>query len=84
MRVSTGSLDSGHDVCDAQAAGNWAEGRSVTSLCVSLISRRLLWQVLARIGVPQLVCDLMTTSARGLVRGGARTTARMHEFPAIV
>ena len=24
MRVSTGSLDHGHDVCGAQAAGNWA------------------------------------------------------------
>ena len=29
MRVSTESLDHGHDVCGAQAAGNWAEGRSV-------------------------------------------------------
>ena len=30
MRVSTGSLDHGHDVCGAQAAVNWAEGRSVS------------------------------------------------------
>ena len=30
MRVSTGSLDHRHDVCGMQAAGNWAEGRSVT------------------------------------------------------
>ena len=28
VRVSTGSFDHGHDVCGAQAAGNWAEGRS--------------------------------------------------------
>ena len=34
VRVSTGSLDHGHDVCSAQAAGNWAEGRSVSS-CAS-------------------------------------------------
>ena len=32
MRVSTGSLDHGHDVCGAKAAGNWAEGRSVSLL----------------------------------------------------
>ena len=30
MRVSIGSLDHGHDVCDSQTAGNWAEGRSVS------------------------------------------------------
>ena len=29
VRVSTGSLDHGHDVCGSQAAGSWAEGRSV-------------------------------------------------------
>ena len=29
MRVSTESLDHGHDVCGAQAAENWAEGRLV-------------------------------------------------------
>ena len=29
MRVPTESLDHGHDFCGAQAAGNWAEGRSV-------------------------------------------------------
>ena len=30
MRVPTVSLDHEHDVCGAQAAGNWAEGRSVS------------------------------------------------------
>ena len=31
VRVSTGSLGHGrHGVCGAQAAGNWAEGRSVS------------------------------------------------------
>ena len=30
MRVSTGSLHRRHDICGAQAAGNWAEGRSVS------------------------------------------------------
>ena len=30
MRISTESLDHGHDVCGSQAAGNWAEGRSVS------------------------------------------------------
>ena len=30
MRVSTKSLDHGHDVCGAQGAGNWAEGRGVS------------------------------------------------------
>ena len=29
VRVPTESLDHGHDVCGAQAARNWAEGRSV-------------------------------------------------------
>ena len=29
MRVSIGSFDIGHDVCGAQAAGKWSEGRSV-------------------------------------------------------
>ena len=29
MRVPTESIDHGHDVCGAQAAGNWAEDRSV-------------------------------------------------------
>ena len=36
MRVSTGSLDNGHDVCDSQAAGNWAEGKSV---CLHVLHR---------------------------------------------
>ena len=39
MRVLTGSLDHGHDVCGAQAAGNWTESRVVSSYA-SLISRR--------------------------------------------
>ena len=30
VRVSTGSLDHGRDVCGSQAAGNWAEGKSVS------------------------------------------------------
>ena len=30
VRVSTGALDRRHYVCGAQAAGNWAEGRSVS------------------------------------------------------
>ena len=29
MRVSTGSLDHGHNVCGSQAAGSWTEGKSV-------------------------------------------------------
>ena len=30
MRISNGSFDHGHYVCGAQAAENWAEGRSVS------------------------------------------------------
>ena len=65
MRVSTGSLDHGHDVCGSQAAGSWAEGRSVSlrvlhksidlihlQKAYNIVDRTLLWQVLTRIGVP--------------------------------
>ena len=54
MRVSPVSLDHGHDVCAAQAAGNWAEGRTGVSLFMFFINlqkayenvdRTLLWQV---------------------------------------
>ena len=62
MRVSTGSLDHGHDVYGAQAAGNWAEGSRV-SLHVLIylqkvydtVGRTLLWQVLTCIAVPPQV-----------------------------
>ena len=30
MRVSTKSFSHGHDVCGAQAAANWVEGKSVS------------------------------------------------------
>ena len=59
MRILTGSLDHGHDVCGSQAAGSWAEGRSVLHMCFvdlqkayDTVDRTLLWQVLTRIGVP--------------------------------
>ena len=59
MRISTESLDHGHDVCGSQAAGNWAEGRSVSLDVlyrspegVRHVNRSLLWQVFTRIGVP--------------------------------
>ena len=60
MRVSIGSLDHGHDVYGSQAAGNWAEGRSVyLHVCFidlqkpyDTVDRTVLWQVLTRIGVP--------------------------------
>ena len=65
MRVSTESLEHGHDVCGAQAAGNSAEGRTGVSLFMCFIGlqeaydtvdRTLLWQVLTRIGVaPQMI-----------------------------
>ena len=37
MRVSTESLEHGHDVCGAQAAGNSAEGRIGVSLFMCFI-----------------------------------------------
>ena len=40
MRVLTGSLDHGHDVCGAQAAGNWVEGRIGVSFFVCFSRRR--------------------------------------------
>ena len=59
MRVSTGSLDHGRNVCGSQAAGSWAEGRSVSPYVLyrspeiyDTVDRTLLWQVLTRIGVP--------------------------------
>ena len=42
MRVSTGSLDHGHDVRGARTTGNWADGT-------------LLWQILTRISVPSQI-----------------------------
>ena len=34
VRLSTRSHDHGYDVCGAQAAGNWVEGRGVTLLAL--------------------------------------------------
>ena len=57
MRVSTGSLDHGHDVCGSQEIGRKA-GVSLFMCFIDLqkaydtIDHTLLWQVLTRIGVP--------------------------------
>ena len=63
MRVSTVSLDHGHDLCGAQAAENWAKGRVPLFMCFidlqkayDTVDRTLLLQALTRIGVsPQMI-----------------------------
>ena len=58
MRVSTGSLDHGHDVCSAQAAGNGRKAGLSLFMCVidlqkayDTVVRTLLWQIVTRSGV---------------------------------
>ena len=58
MRVLTGALDHGHDVCDAQAAGNLTAGVSLFTCFINIqkaydtVDRTLPWKVLPRIGLP--------------------------------
>ena len=60
MRVSTGSLDHGHDVCGLQALQEVGRKPGVSlHMCFidlkkayNTVDRTLLWQVLTRIGVP--------------------------------
>ena len=74
MRVSTGSLDHGHGVCSAQAAGTW--GKAGVSLFMCFIDlqkaydtadRTILWQVLTRIGVPPQMIAVIRHCHDGII-----------------
>ena len=78
MRVSTGSLDRGHDFCGSQAVGSRAEGRRVLFMCFidlqktyDTVNRTLWWQALTCTGVPPQMIAVIRQfhdGTRGCVR----------------